>query len=126
MWSRRTVQSRDLESHVSWLVQSHPGDVGVDAGGGDSSASLCCRFGEALVAAVGRVNVGGSDSTGSWRWSVGRRLFGEASVSSQCWRFGEHWVVAVVGRQKVVRRALGLESMLEVRRALGRGGGRSV
>ena len=35
------------------------------------------RFGEALVAAVGRVNVGGSESTGSWRWSVGRRV-GEA------------------------------------------------
>ena len=30
----------------------------------------------------------------------------ESPRSSQCWRFGEHWVVAVVGRQEV-RRGLG-------------------
>ena len=48
------------------------------------------RFGEALVAAVGRVNVGGSESTGSWRWSVGRR-FGEA-VWNAVWNMGRVWI----------------------------------
>ena len=32
-----------------------------------------------MVAVVGRVNVGGSESTESWRWSIGR-LFGEPLV----------------------------------------------
>ena len=36
------VHSRGLESHVNRLIQSHPSDVGVDAGGGDSSASNSC------------------------------------------------------------------------------------
>ena len=84
------------------------------------------RFGEASIAAVGRVNVGGLESTGSWRWSVGRRLFGEA-VWNAVWNMGrvwigEHWVVAVVGRRLFGEPSV--ESMLEVRRALGRGGGR--
>ena len=35
------VHSRGLESHVNRLIQLHPSDVGVGAGGGDSSASLC-------------------------------------------------------------------------------------
>ena len=48
------------------------------------------RFGEALVAAVGRVNVGGLESTGSWRWSVGRR-FGEA-VWNAVWNMGRVWI----------------------------------
>ena len=32
-----------------------------------------------------------------------RRGLGCGGRSSQCWRFGEHWVVAVVGRQEVRR-----------------------
>ena len=79
------VESRGLESHENRLIQSHPSDVGrVNVGGSESTGSwrwsVGRRFGEALVAAVGRVNVGGSESTGSWRWSVGRR-FGEALVA---------------------------------------------
>ena len=61
------------------------GDAEFNVGGSESTGSwrwsVGRRFGEALVAAVGRVNVGGSESTGSWRWSVGRR-FGEASVAA--------------------------------------------
>ena len=76
------VESRGLESHENRLIQSHPSDVG-------------------------RVNVGGSESTGSWRWSVGRR-FGEASVAAVgrvnvggcvfvlVKMFGEHVVTVVV------------------------------
>ena len=107
---------------------------------------------EIVRRALGRVNVGSSESTGSWRLSAGG--CSESPRSSQCWRFGENWVVAVVDRQEV-RRALGcggrssqcwrfgehwvvavvgrrlfgepsVESKLEVRRALDRGGGRSA
>ena len=35
------VESRGLESHENWLIQSHPSDVGVGLRSGDSSASLC-------------------------------------------------------------------------------------
>ena len=59
------VESRGLESHENRLIQSHPSDVG-------------------------RVNVGGSESTGSWRWSVGRR-FGEA-VWNAVWNMGRVWI----------------------------------
>ena len=36
-----STHSRGLESHVNRLIQSYPSGVGVDAGGGNSSASLC-------------------------------------------------------------------------------------
>ena len=60
------VESRGLESHENRLIQSHPSDVGrVNVGGLESTGSwrwsVGRRFGEALVAAVGRVNVGGSE-----------------------------------------------------------------
>ena len=132
----------------------------VNVGGSESTGSwrwsVGRRFGEASVAAVGRVNVGGSESTRSWRWSVGRR-FGEASVAAVgrvnvggcvfvlVKRFGEHVVTVVVesrgleshenrliqshrsaGGSERPRLRRSVESMLEVRRALGRGGGRSA